>query len=815
MYRFLIFIGILLIAVTSFGQYKYLGKYTGDGTPLYFSERDLIPKTTLEKIKAALPEYFPVPKYNPQYISSGYDTDIKLIDSAAVYITFVGEGAGYKNTLGFYTYPLDAPRTKPPSAEDITIIFPNISELGSGGSLVPGDKVLLGNFSPNTGIGFVLIADGWRNGSVTKGNWILYSNPDFNPEADPELRQHNVVLYDNDLQQLILSFEDITRDKASCDNDFNDAIFYITANPFKAIQNNNYTPIETANTEITSGNSGGLESNGKLASKIALRSFQRDAKIAEVKTERNKQEIFIQSFKSITTNDGTGTSVRTLSSYFPKTGMTGSEIPYISTPSDLISITNAKDVFSVDYYLNNKRVAVGFLSHTNQKVYDHSKVICDRLNGSVINDIRTIVLNKFKIINTTILRANGETEYTLHFSVKKEARNYRLYSFWNIDSYPDGEYLNFQFWGNSMPEICSIAFEVLSSLDTDLPIKSDPSEIHIPNVFMKSGQYKNGKLYLTIANKSKASSILFKTNMARAEKAVTEVLTKNIPLSGTAEEKIEIETGFLFDAGISVAAPNQVVADHFYLADGSWGIDYKSTDASRINFTVQPCTIPSSGDIIRMERDPLVQGDIKGIVNLFRNTRAGNLPLVISDYNTISFNLQSNKAVELILVPDSLSDWDNRPRVTIPPTNGMQKITISFDRFKDKNGQIVQFHKIRNLVFSLKGTDTNFEPFVLKVANTMFIKQTAAIIAPSNEPASVKVYPNPTSSQAMVQVDHRITKANIIVFDMNGRKCLQKDVSFSNGQHILRVDNFLSGSYKMVISTPQNQILHTTLMIIK
>lgn len=813
MYRLLILVTLSLFSLKNQAQYKYLGKYSADGTPQYFAGRDIIPGTTLEKIKSALPESYPVPKYNPQYISSGYETDIRLVDSAAVYITFVGEGAGYKNTLGFYTYPLNMPLTKKPRAEDITIIFPNVSQLGSGGSLVPGDKVLLGNFPANTGIGFVLIADGWRSGMVTNGNWILYSNPAFNPEADTLLKQHNVVLFDSTLQQLILSFEDIRRDNSSCDQDFNDAIFYITANPFKAIQQSNYTPIETANKEITSGNTGGLESNGRLASKIALRSFKRDTKEIEVKTERNSQPLFVQSLLAISTNNGQGTVTKSLSSYFPVSGMTGAEIARVSTPSDLVNITNAREIFSLDYYLNNKRVAVGLASYTNDRVYDHSKVICDRLNGSEISDIRTIILNKCKIINTTLIRANGETEYALHFSIKKETGNYRLYSLWNIDAYPVGEYLNFQFWGSSMSEICSIAYDVLSSITSERPIINYSSETQIPNVFMKSGEYKNGKLYLTISNKIKAKSILFNTNVTRSEKATTELITKNISLTGEAEQKLEIETGFLFDAGISVAVPGETIEDHFYLADGAWGIDYQLQEASGIDFSVQPSHTAVTGEVLRMEREPVVKGNIKGVVNLFRNVRAGNLPLSVSEFNTISFELQSDKAVELVIVPDSLTDWDNRPRYTISPTNGTQKITVSLDKWKDKYGNTVRFNKIRNIVFSLKGNDMTYEPFILKVSNTIFAKQKINSIA-SGEKTEIKIYPNPVVHQTMIQVPENITKASVMIFDLTGRKHLQKDIMFSNGRYNLNAGNLTSGVYKIVVVSNQ-QILCGSMTVSK
>ena len=815
MSRRLLVLCFTIVSLYGRGQYKYLGTYTADGTPQYFVQRDIIPQSTLDKIKQALPENYPVPKYNPQYISSGYETDIRLIDSASIYITFVGEGAGYKSSLGFYTYKLNAPRTQAPTPEEITIMFPNISASGSGGSLVPGDKILLGHFPANTGIGFVLIADGWRGGAVTNGNWMLYSNPAFNPEANANLKQHNVVLYDSALQKMILSFEDIRRDYGSCDNDFNDATFYISANPFTSIEQGNYTPIEIANSEISSGNTGGLESNGKLASKIAVRSFKRDSKAIETNTERSQQQRFVPQPIAIATNNGQGTITKTISSYFPLTGMTGSEVSYISTPKDLINITNANDVFTLDYYLNNKRVAVGFVSHTSETVYDHSKVICDRLNGSVIKDIRTILLNQHKLINTTLLRANGETEYALHFSVKKQNNNYRLYSFWNIDAYPKGEYLNFQFWGSSMSEICSIAFEVLKSLDSESPVISNESEIQIPDVFMKSGEYKNGKLLITIANKSKAGSLIIKGNITKAENFTTQPITKNIPLSGRSEEKLEIETGFLFDAGIALSTHNQLVEDHFYLADGAWGIDYKSQDANAINFSVQPCNAASAGNVLKIERDPIVKGDIKGVVNLFRNARAGNQPLAISDYNSISFELQSNKAVEIVIVPDSLSDWDNRPRYNIAATTGTEKITIPLSKFKDKSGLPVKWQNIRTIVFSLKGNDASFEPFTLKISNTMFVNHQVTNPSPSSEQAGIFIYPNPMVEQAIVRVPKNITSASLLLIDMNGRKVMNKDVVFTNGEYKLKVNNLISGLYKLVVISSSQQILNTTISVIK
>ena len=162
-------LAVLSFSVASAQNYNFLGSYTADGTPEYFDEKDSVSPETLSMIADALPESFPVPQYNPQYITSGYDTDVILNENADVWVTFVAEGAGYRNVLGFYTYDINNPLTQAPSPEDITIIFPNVSAKNSGGSLEAGHKVKIGTFSAGTGIGWVLLANGWNGSHVTSG----------------------------------------------------------------------------------------------------------------------------------------------------------------------------------------------------------------------------------------------------------------------------------------------------------------------------------------------------------------------------------------------------------------------------------------------------------------------------------------------------------------------------------------------------------------------------------------------------------------------------------------------------------------------
>ncbi len=212
-----------------------IGEWDSQGVPLYLEpENDTIDNEFLNDINASFPERQPVPEFHPEYLLPENEYDLKLIEASDVWITFVHEGAGYNNVLGYYTYPVNNPPNHKNEIDTINIIFPNVSFTGSGGNLQTGNKVYLGQFPGDVGIGWVLIADGWRNQSITSGNAVYFSNPGLNPESSAEKRQHAVHLFDNGRGLFLLGFEDLNRDGHS-DDDFNDAMFYVTANPINSV----------------------------------------------------------------------------------------------------------------------------------------------------------------------------------------------------------------------------------------------------------------------------------------------------------------------------------------------------------------------------------------------------------------------------------------------------------------------------------------------------------------------------------------------------------------------------------------------------
>lgn len=241
-----IFVLLLLVTVSVFGQFNTLGSWDSQGVPAYLeAQGDEISDALLGRVRASLPESKRLPDIHPEYLSTASQTNIWLTAQADVFVTYVGEGAGYKNVLGFYYYNAgNPPQTINDISSTMTVIFPNVSNSGSGGGLNPGDKVNIGNFPANTVIGWFVAANGFSNGNVTNGHWLLFSDKVLNPESDTTLQQHNVLLNDIGENRVILAFEDIRRDYGSCDQDFNDAIFYVSANPTTAISYENISIIE-------------------------------------------------------------------------------------------------------------------------------------------------------------------------------------------------------------------------------------------------------------------------------------------------------------------------------------------------------------------------------------------------------------------------------------------------------------------------------------------------------------------------------------------------------------------------------------------
>lgn len=147
---------------------------------------------------------------------------VELIKDSEVYVTYLAEGAGYRNSVAWYSYSVFSPPTAGSQLE-LHVLFPDVSSdiLTSGSRLKLQDDP----FPSGTIIGFVLIINGWQ-GKVDFDKMKLYTDQAFNPNK----RQQHILFEEKTCGELVLAFEDNISLSDTSDADFNDIIFTVSDN---------------------------------------------------------------------------------------------------------------------------------------------------------------------------------------------------------------------------------------------------------------------------------------------------------------------------------------------------------------------------------------------------------------------------------------------------------------------------------------------------------------------------------------------------------------------------------------------------------
>ena len=238
------------VAVSSRGDLEgraamtYLGGYDAQGVPDYLTTPGTIWPDVLDFIAANLPERPGVPEGNPHFLDAENQGSLLFREGGELWISFAAEGAGYRNALGYFTYPIGDPPKNKNQIDVHTVVFPNTSLVGSGGGLSVGDRVYLGTFPANTAVGWFLIPNGWDGArQIVNDKWnTRYSVDKINNFTRNKYRKHTVLLANNVREFLVLGFEDLNRPGG--DNDFNDAVFILEPRPWSSV-NTDYTPAVT------------------------------------------------------------------------------------------------------------------------------------------------------------------------------------------------------------------------------------------------------------------------------------------------------------------------------------------------------------------------------------------------------------------------------------------------------------------------------------------------------------------------------------------------------------------------------------------
>lgn len=207
------------------------GSFDASGTPTNLGTRETISPELLAFANNTLPSYTDLRKTNPELLTTKAIADITLTQKSNIKITFVASVAtGNYNTLGYYTYPTSNPPASAKDISKITYIFPSA---GGGSLLQAGDNVTVGPINAGMSVGFVLLANAWTPTTKTVNTKAVHfaSNDVLNPEFDPALKKHAVLINYTPENRILIGLEDTDRTLPTCDHDFNDLVVYATVTP--------------------------------------------------------------------------------------------------------------------------------------------------------------------------------------------------------------------------------------------------------------------------------------------------------------------------------------------------------------------------------------------------------------------------------------------------------------------------------------------------------------------------------------------------------------------------------------------------------
>lgn len=252
-----------------------------------------------------------------EFLSEEYTPILEFNADSQASVTFISEGAGYRNSLGYFSYDdgafdgmtfsdIDIDGSGIIAANEVSslsginnigMVFGNASGAGgwagSGGTLNTGDTWVIGDgslstegddwamsggtvFEADTNMGFFLMANAWDGTQVqgwdTDADPATYWSLDFlNPENlstatidDVSGDTRHVGMLDvAETGDVILGFEDLNR--ATGDNDFNDAVFIVRSDPVTAFQGSAIPTVSAAPVPVTGTGFGSVAILGVFA----------------------------------------------------------------------------------------------------------------------------------------------------------------------------------------------------------------------------------------------------------------------------------------------------------------------------------------------------------------------------------------------------------------------------------------------------------------------------------------------------------------------------------------------------------------------
>lgn len=492
----------------------------------------------------------------------------------------------------------------------------------------------------------------------------------------------------------------------------------------------------------------------------------------------------------------TGTSL-TLAQILPKKITNSDYKAYTSTPTDIPSFTNAVEALSIDFTIQNKARAVAFGTKTLGTVYDHTKAVCDRLKGAELLKIETVNIGGINLVKFDLINAKGQNEYAYSFVIgAKNGRNdLTIQSTWLNKNYsPDEVMFNIQLWGETPGLINDMANDIISRLSQSMTLREIANNIELPQTYITKGKRVADHIVLNISNTTNRSTGYFEV-MERANEQSNNLIKKQIPftLSANGNTTIKVPASDLYESTISMYL-NGKMEDQVFMADGNWGTELTTNSASIKSFKVSNSTKPvvDSSDDFKLYRNVQLEANAQGNVIVYKMLRGGGAPQDLREYKTFKFKAAGSGAnLKIILLRDSISNWDDQYSVTIPLNSNEVEYKLGLNEFKSKTySSALMPNDITTVIFIYQSTGNSANSLInAELSNLSFSKTDYAYLNSLNS-REITIYPNPANRRFFASFKSPKEVGLILTLRdaASGRALFTKSVYAVKGENTVPVD---------------------------
>lgn len=563
---------------------------------------------------------------------------------------------------------------------------------------------------------------------------------------------------------------------------------------------------------VSGGDGGGLESNNRLSEQINKRNFNR-AKSGYT-FNRNTAPRFERPQSYLQRN---ASNTFTLEDFIP-VGTIGETEAINSSPTDLLEITNATEIFAVDYMNVDTPIATILALKTEDGVYEHTKYICDRLLGGELIAVSTININEQQFIKSVIKNPDGTYEFVLSLSAKviNNDTEFAVESHWNLDKYEENTtFYNFQIWANTVDDLYLLGAEVLNLLAIEKPI-TDYNNSEPPVVFVRKGKYENGGLDLEIINNNATQTVNFDAGYRTSETAEFNTLNMDIDLNGQYLTNIRVETGRLFNIGFRIG-DGITTPDDLFMSDGPWGIDdsQESTTVTTYEVTANDYTL-EAGDF-PIERNVKLEATTSTYVAAYRALTPRFIAVDLSAFTSLKLSAEGNGYLEIAFVKQSITDWEAQYKTTIALTETSQDYELAIADFASNTGANGIFDDVVTMVFTMVSTNGTVTTKTMSLEN-LRLSQSSALSTEDfvSEVAELKAFPNPMDMQTELQFTAAQNETvTCVIYNTVGKEVYNTKFAVISGKNSITLKNegLIPGLYFSKLQSQYNDYKTIKLLV--